>query len=61
MISPDEVHAFGVLNLQSQEQAYCFKGVCPSIHIVPKEEVVYVGDVTSSAGSAIFLKQAHEI
>ena len=33
----------------------------PSVYIVPQEEVVNVGDVSCCGGSAVFLKESHQV
>ena len=61
MVAADEVHVFGVLDLQGQQQADGLQGVGPAVDVVPQEEVVNVGDVAGRAGRAVLLKQAHEV
>ena len=61
MIAPYQVHVLGVLNLERQQEANGFQGVRPSVHIVPKEQVVNVGDVSSSRWRPILLKETHEV
>lgn len=61
MIPPNEVHAFGVLNFERQQQADSLQRMCSPVHIIPQEEVINVGDVPCSAWRAVLLKESHEI
>ena len=61
MVPTDQVHAFGVLYLEGQQQADGLQRVSPTVHVVPEEQVVYVCDVACRAGSAILLKQPHQV
>ena len=61
MVATDEVHILGVLDLEGQEQADGLQGVGPSVHIVPQEQVVDVGDVACRAGHAVLLEQPHQV
>ncbi len=61
MVASYEVHTLGVLNFEGQQEAHGLQRVGSSIYVVSEEEVVYVGDVSSSAGSAILFEQSHKV
>ena len=61
MIASYKVHTLGVLNFEGQQEAHGLQRVGSSIYVVSEEKVVYVGDVSSSAGSAILFEQSHKV
>lgn len=61
MVAANEVHGLGVLYLERQQQADGLQGVGPPVHIVPQEQVVYIGDVPGRGGGPVLVKQAHQV
>ena len=61
MVATYEVHCLGVLDLEREQQADGLQGVGPPVHIVPQEEVVYIGDVSRSGGGPVLVEQPHEV
>lgn len=61
MIASYEVHSLWVLNLERQQQADGFQGVCAAVDVVSQEQIVNVGYVPGRGRRPILLKQPHQV